>query len=127
MENEAQNNDSSPDRRSFFRKLVAVAAATGLSSLLLSKLSRPVSANNIVPGSGQATFDGPVGIATTAPETLLHVSGPANADVFCGLGPHPNRLINGQYMLGTRSVRVQASSTYDQTLTRSHQTRPYDS
>ena len=97
MENE-EKNDSSQDRRSFFRKLVAVAAATGISGLLLGKLAEPVSASNIIPGSGKATFNGPVGIATTSPETLLHVSGSATSDVFCGLGPHPNMLINGQYV-----------------------------
>jgi hypothetical protein len=97
MENE-EKNDSSQDRRSFFRKLVAVAAATGISGLLLGKLAEPVSASNIIPGSGKATFDGPVGIATTSPETLLHVSGGAKADVFCGLGPHPNNLVGGVFV-----------------------------
>ena len=98
MESEEQNRDSIKDRRSFFRKLVAVAAVAGISGSLLAKVAEPVSANNIIPASGQATFDGPVGIATTSPETLLHVSGPATADVFCGLGPHPNTLVSGSYV-----------------------------
>ena len=97
MEND-EKNDSSTGRRSFFRKLVAVAAATGISGLLLGKLAEPVRASNIIPGSGQATFNGPVGIATTSPETLLHVSGSATTDVFCGLGPHPNHLVSGVFV-----------------------------
>jgi hypothetical protein len=100
MEDEDEKRpEMSPEiRRSFLRKLVAVAAATGLSGLLLSKLAQAVSANNIIPSSGQATFDGPVGIATTAPETLLHVGGAATDDIFCGLGPHPNTIVSGQYV-----------------------------
>ena len=102
MENE-DKDDSSTGRRSFFRRLVAVAAATGISGLLLGKLAEPVSAassGEVAFYTGSSSQSGDpnlfwdnvnerLGVDTSAPETRLHVSGPATADVFCGLGPHP--------------------------------------
>jgi hypothetical protein len=41
---------------------------------------------------------GNVGIGTSAPEAQLHVGGGATQDVFCGLGPHPNTIVSGQYV-----------------------------
>ena len=100
------------DRRSFFRKLVAVAAATGVSGLLLGKLAEPVSATS----SGEVAFytgsssqsgdlnlfwdnvNKRLGVDTSSPEGQMHVGGSATADVFCGLGPHPNTLVSGTYV-----------------------------
>jgi hypothetical protein len=91
------------DRRSFFRKLVAVAAATGVSGLLLGKLAEPVSAassGEVAFYTGSSSQSGDpnlfwdnvnkrLGVDTSAPEGQVHVGGSATADVFCGLGPHP--------------------------------------
>ncbi len=68
-------HDEDSDRRDFFRKLVSVAAATGVSGLLLGKFVGSAYGSNIVPASGQATFDGPVGIGTTTPQKALDVNG----------------------------------------------------
>ena len=105
------NQDSVQDRRSFFRKLVAVAAVTGISGSVLAKLAEPVSAAS----SGEVTFytgssaqsgspnlywdnvNYRLGIDTTSPENYFHIYGPANADVFAGMGPHPNTLVSGVY------------------------------
>jgi hypothetical protein len=71
--------------------------------LLLGKLAEPVSAAS----SGEVTFytgsstqsgdpnlwwdnvNKRLGIDTSSPEGQMHVGGAANADIFCGLGPHP--------------------------------------
>jgi len=68
--------ESNRDRRRFFRRLVAVAAATGLSGLLLDRLTVPVqAATNIFPA------DGNVGIGTTSPSNRLHVHDGSLGDV----------------------------------------------
>jgi len=42
--------------------------------------------------------NGNFGIGTSSPKAQLHVSGSATADVFCGLGPHPEYLGHGPAM-----------------------------
>ena len=112
MENEEQKHDSSPGRRSFFRKLVAVAAATGVSGLLLGKLAEPVSAassGEVAFYTGSSSQSGDpnlfwdnvnkrLGVDTSAPEAQTHIGGAATADVFCGIGPHPATLVSGKYV-----------------------------
>ena len=111
MENE-EKTDSSTDRRSFFHKLVAVAATTGVSGLLLGKLAEPVSAassGEVAFYTGSSSQSGDpnlfwdnvnkrLGVDTSNPEGQMHVGGSATADVFCGLGPHPNTLVGGVFV-----------------------------
>jgi hypothetical protein len=112
MENEEQKHDSSPGRRSFFRKLVAVAAATGVSGLLLGKLAEPVSAassGEVAFYTGSSSQSGDpnlfwdnankrLGVDISTPEAQTHIGGAATADVFCGIGPHPATLVGGKYV-----------------------------
>jgi hypothetical protein len=111
VESEDQNRDAVQDRRRFFRKLVAVAAVTGISGSLLAKLAEPVSAassGEVAFYTGSSTQSGDpnfywdnvnkrLGIATEAPENMVHIDGSATADVFCGIGPHPNTQVGGVY------------------------------
>ena len=93
-------------------RLVAVAAATGISGLLLGKLAEPVSAassGEVAFYTGSSSQSGDLnlfwdnvnkrlGVDTSNPEGQMHVGGSATADVFCGLGPHPNTLVSGTYV-----------------------------
>jgi hypothetical protein len=109
------------------RKVVAAVATTGISGMLLSRLTEPAFADNIVPPSGAATFDGPVGIGTTNPKALLQVynGGDIGSSVPTSFaialsGPSPNNRIiicdgNKTFYFGAQaSGNGQAElSTYD--------------
>jgi hypothetical protein len=40
---------------------------------------------------------GNLGVQTSTPECFIHIGGGATADVFCGIGPHPNTIVGGVY------------------------------
>jgi hypothetical protein len=61
------------DRREALRKIVYAVAGTGFSALLLGTLTGHADASNVVPSSGMATFDGPVGIGTSSPSYPLQI------------------------------------------------------
>ena len=63
------------DRREILRKIMGAVAGTGISAVLLSRLTQLAPASNVVPSSGTATFDGPVGIGTASPAFALDVAG----------------------------------------------------
>ena len=68
------------DRRALLRRIAGVVAVTGVSGLALSRLPELVSANNTVPLSGTATFDGPVGVGTASPLGVLDVEAGSRTD-----------------------------------------------
>ena len=68
--------------------------STGLISPVLKPNSDSTTALQLQTATGTNilnvdTTNSRVGIGTTSPKAQLHVSGAATADVFCGLGPHP--------------------------------------
>jgi hypothetical protein len=73
------------------RPIVAIAASGQIANLQ-EWWNSSGAALSVVNASGN------LGVQTSAPECFIHIDGPATADVFSGMGPHPNTLVSGSYV-----------------------------